>query len=166
LLQHVVDAVAAAGPAATVVVLGHEADRVERAVDWQGATRVRNPDFADGLASSLHVGIRAIASVDPPLDGTFVCLGDQPTLKPSVLRLLATVTSGTDRPIVLPAYTGEAAGASNPALLRRTAWPLVEALSGDRGMGPVIAQHPELVHHVPVEGDNPDVDTPEDLRRL
>ena len=42
----------------------------------------------------------------------------------------------------------------------------VATLTGDRGMGPVIAAHPELVLRVPIAGANPDVDTPEDLRRL
>jgi CTP:molybdopterin cytidylyltransferase MocA len=40
------------------------------------------------------------------------------------------------------------------------------ALSGDRGMGPLIHGSPELVTEVPVDGDNPDVDTPADLARL
>ncbi len=51
----------------------------------------------------------------------------------------------------------------NPVLLRRAAFPLVEESSGDRGLGPVIADHPELVDEVAVEGTNPDVDTPGDL---
>jgi SAM-dependent methyltransferase len=48
-------------------------------------------------------------------------------------------------------------------LLRRAAFPLVEESSADRGLGPVIADHPELVEEVAVDGTNPDVDTPEDL---
>ena len=34
------------------------------------------------------------------------------------------------------------------------------------GVGPLLAARPELVTVVPVEGENPDVDTPEDLARL
>jgi CTP:molybdopterin cytidylyltransferase MocA len=67
---------------------------------------------------------------------------------------------------VVPRYSGEPAGVANPALLLRAAWPLVERLEGDRGMGPVIAANPALVLPVPIEGSNPDVDTPDDLRRL
>ena len=37
-------------------------------------------------------------------------------------------------------------------------------LTGDRGLGPVIAAHPELVHEVPVDvPSNPDIDTRSDL---
>ncbi len=40
---------------------------------------------------------------------------------------------------------------------------LAAGLDGDRGLGPLLAAHPELVAEVPVAGANPDVDTPGDL---
>lgn len=168
LLQHVVDAAADWGPDALIVVLGHDADVAERLIGWGEAKRVRNPDPERGLASSLQVGLAAAAAVEPPLDGVFIALGDQPRVRPATFRLLARATDRdlAAHPIVVPRYTGEAAGVANPALLLRAAWPLAAALEGDRGMGPVIAAHPELVLPVPVEGANPDVDTPDDLRRL
>ena len=39
-------------------------------------------------------------------------------------------------------------------------------LEGDRGLGPLLAAHPELVHEVAVDGPIPDVDTPADLAAL
>jgi CTP:molybdopterin cytidylyltransferase MocA len=42
----------------------------------------------------------------------------------------------------------------------------VEEVRGDRGLGPVIDRHPELVRWIEVEGSNPDVDVPEDLAAL
>lgn len=168
MLQHVVDAAAEAGPDALIVVLGRDADVAERIVGWGRAIRVRNPDPDRGLASSLQLGIAAAAAVEPPLDGVFVALGDQPRVRTSTLRALARAASADDgaRPIVVPRYSGEPEGVANPALLLRGAWPLVAALEGDRGMGPVIAAHPELVLAVAIDGANPDVDTPDDLRRL
>lgn len=168
MLQHVVDAAAEAGPDALIVVLGRDADVAERIVGWGRAVRVRNPDPDRGLASSLQLGIAAAAAVEPPLDGVFVALGDQPRVRTSTLRALARAASADDgaRPIVVPRYSGEPEGVANPALLLRGAWPLVAALEGDRGMGPVIAAHPELVLAVAIDGANPDVDTPDDLRRL
>jgi SAM-dependent methyltransferase len=41
----------------------------------------------------------------------------------------------------------------------------VAEATGDRGLGPILAAHPDLVVEVPVAGTNPDVDTPEDLVR-
>jgi molybdenum cofactor cytidylyltransferase len=168
LLQHVVDAAADWGPDALIVVLGRDADVAERIIGWGDARRVVNPDPDRGLSSSLQVGLAAAVAVEPPLDGVFVALGDQPRVQPATFRSLARAADrdAGAHPVVVPRYAGEAAAVANPALLLRGAWPLAAALEGDRGMGPVIAAHPELVLRVPMEGANPDVDTPEDLRRL
>jgi CTP:molybdopterin cytidylyltransferase MocA len=40
---------------------------------------------------------------------------------------------------------------------------MIEELSGDRGLGAIIAARPELCLEVTVAGTMPDVDTPEDL---
>jgi CTP:molybdopterin cytidylyltransferase MocA len=168
LLQHVVDAASDWGPAALIGVLGHDAEIAERIVDWGSGRCVRNPDPDRGLASSLRVGIAAAAAVEPPLDGTFIALGDQPRVRTSTFVAIARAAAADEgrHAIVVPRYAGAGAGVVNPALLLRASWSLVATLDGDRGMGPVIACHPELVLAVPVPGDNPDVDTPEDLRRL
>lgn len=168
LLQHVVDAASDWGPAAIIGVLGHDAAVAERIVDWGAARCVRNPDPDRGLASSLQIGIGAAAAVEPPLDGTFVALGDQPRVRTSTFVAIARAAAadGARHAIVVPRYADAPGAVVNPALLLRAAWGLVDQLEGDRGMGRLIAAHPELVLAVPVAGDNPDVDTPEDLRRL
>jgi CTP:molybdopterin cytidylyltransferase MocA len=47
--------------------------------------------------------------------------------------------------------------------VRRAAWPFAANIEGDRGLGPLLAGHPELVLEVPVAGAIPDIDTPADL---
>jgi molybdenum cofactor cytidylyltransferase len=161
LLQHVLDAAAAAGLDETVVVLGDDADQVEREIAWRSERRIRNPAPARGLSSSVRIGLEALT---PDVDAALILLGDQPLVRPGVIRQIALAALATDRLIVVPRYAGS--GAINPVLLRRAAWHLADRLSGDRGMGPLIAAHPELVLEVPIDGDNPDVDTPADLAAL
>ena len=60
-LQHVLDAVEAQGLGEVVVVLGDDAEAMERAIAWRGERRVRNPDPGRGLASSLSVGLDAVS---------------------------------------------------------------------------------------------------------
>ena len=103
-------------------------------------------------------------SAGPAVDAVVVVLGDQPLLSPATLRALLDAPARADRPVVVPVHADDRG--RNPVLLRRAAFPLVEESSGDRGLGPVIANHPELVHEVAVEGTNPDVDTPADLADL
>jgi molybdenum cofactor cytidylyltransferase len=163
LLQHPLDALAAAGLDDVVVVLGDEAPAIEAALAWRGERRRVNPRPQDGLASSLRVGLDAAAE-DPAAEAVLVVLGDQPTIRPDVLRAVVDAAGATDRPIVRPRYAVD--GAPNPVLVRRAAWALAAGVEGDRGLGPLLASRPDLVHEVPVAGTIPDVDTPSDLAAL
>ena len=164
LLQHVLDAVAASSLGETVVVLGHAADEVEAGTQWRGERRVRNPDPDAGLSSSLRVGQAALEAVaGDRLDGAFFVLGDQPLLRPETLTALLAALQPGDPAVAVPVYES---GGSNPVLVARAAWPLALEAVGDRGLGPVLRAHPELVREVPVRGRNPDVDTPGDLAAL
>jgi molybdenum cofactor cytidylyltransferase len=163
LLQHALDAVAAAGLDDVVVVLGGGATDVERGIPWRAERRVVNPRPGDGLSSSLRVGLAA-ASTDAGVDAAIVVLGDQPSIRPDVIRAVVDASGTSPRPIVRARYAAD--DAPNPVLLRRSAWPLANGLRGDRGLGPWLAANPDLVAEVPVTGANPDVDTVEDLARL
>jgi molybdenum cofactor cytidylyltransferase len=168
-LQHVLDAVAAAGLDGVVVVLGDEAAAFERAITWRTETCVVNPRPMDGLSSSLRVGLQAVAlQADADADAALVVLGDQPHLRADVIRTVIDAASpgGTaaGSPIIRVRYDDDPA--PNPVLVRRAAWTLTAGVSGDRGLGPLLALHPELVAEVRASGGNPDIDTPEDLVRL
>jgi molybdenum cofactor cytidylyltransferase len=164
ILQHVLDAVAAAGPAATVVVLGADAGDAEGLIEWRAETRVINPDPARGMSSSLKLGLAAIQSLPEAetLGAILVALGDQPRTTTAVIHTL--IETETDRTILVPHFSED--GARNPVLLQRGAWALAARTSGDRGLGVFIDTHPDLVLELPVAGTNPDVDTPQDLNRL
>jgi SAM-dependent methyltransferase len=83
---------------------------------------------------------------------------------PSTIRTLIDAPADPARPIVVPTYAHDRG--RNPVLLGRAALALVDETGGDRGLGPVIEAHPDLVHEVSIVGDNPDVDTHEDLTRV
>ena len=159
-LQHVLDALAAAGIDHVVVVLGDDAAEIEGGIAWRTERRVRNPDPGRGLSSSVRVGIAAASAGHGP-DAILVALGDQPAISADAIRRLRQAADVTDRPIVVARYEGDSA--RNPVLLRPPAFTLVEETSGDRGLGPLIAAHPKLVEEVHMPGENPDVDRPEDL---
>ena len=58
-----------------IVVTGHERERVEQALAGLPVRFVHNPDYAEGLGTSLKAGI---AAVPDESDGAIVCLGDMP----------------------------------------------------------------------------------------
>jgi CTP:molybdopterin cytidylyltransferase MocA len=69
-----------------------------------------------------------------------------------------------DAPFVAARHVGD--DSPNPVLARRSVWRLADEIAGDRGFGPVLSAHPELVRWIDIAGSNPDVDTRADLARL
>ncbi|MGO4840890.1 NTP transferase domain-containing protein, partial [Rhizobiaceae sp. 2RAB30] len=87
LVRQTVERALASRTAGTIVVTGHQEERVRNALSGLGATTVRNADFASGLASSLKAGIAAL-----PADaaGALILLGDLPGVDVTDLdRLIA-----------------------------------------------------------------------------
>jgi molybdenum cofactor cytidylyltransferase len=160
-LQHVLDALATAGVGDVVVVLGDEIDAIEAAIAWRSERRIRNPDPDRGLSSSLRIGIEAVGD---DAQAALILLGDQPLVPVAAIRALMAAPADPSRPVVVPVYPDD--HGRNPVLLRRPAYTLVDEAEGDRGLGPVLAAHPDLVAEVDVTGVNPDLDTPDDLVRL
>ncbi len=142
ILQHVLDALAAAGIENPFVVVGGDADELESSVRWRDAHRVRNPDPEIGIASSLQLGWQAAMLSSPRPAAVLVMLGDQPRVDPAVIRALIDQPADPARPVIVAHH---ADGARNPVRLEPEAAPLVAATSGDRGLGPAIDAHPELV---------------------
>lgn len=165
LLQHVLDTLAAVEPLVVRVVLPPSLDT--SVLDLRGARPIVNPDPGRGLSSSLRLGIWDLAS-EPGLEALLVVLGDQPrTTRDTMLALAAALPEAraVGAVAVVPDYpTGGMGG--NPVLLARAGFPLVGETRGDRGLGPLLAQRPELVWRVAVGGTNPDVDTRADLAAL
>ncbi len=161
-LQHVLDAVAASPVDDVVVVLGDGASAIETAIEWRTERRAVNPRPQDGLSSSLRVGLDAAAE-DPLAEAVLVILGDQPSVRPAVIRAVIAAAANVPEPIIRARYSDDEA--PNPVLIRRPAWALAAGLDGDRGLGPLLARRPELVGEVAVDGRNPDIDTPADLAR-
>jgi molybdenum cofactor cytidylyltransferase len=162
-LQHVLDAVAAFAPAVTIVVVGGDGPTLHERLDWRNEHLVANPAPELGLSSSIQVGLREMGRIGPLAEAAFLVLGDQPDVRVSTFEALLAAADPGDphRPFVVPRYARSEA--LNPVLIRRSVWSLAEELRGDRGFGPHIHAHPELVRWVPIEGAIDDIDTPADL---
>jgi molybdenum cofactor cytidylyltransferase len=162
LVGRVADTARAAGLQPIVVVVAPDDDLDD--LDLGDVRRVVNPHPEEGLGSSVRVGLRAVEH-DDGVEAALLLPGDQPLVRVETIRaILAAAAARPDTPFLVARHAADAA--PNPVLARRATWRLADELAGDRGFGPVLASHPELVGWVDVEGSNPDVDTPADLQRL
>jgi molybdenum cofactor cytidylyltransferase len=142
------------------VVTGHQKERVERALAGLPVTFIHNPDFADGLSTSLKTGIAALPA---EADGVVVCLGDMPQVSASLVdRLIAAFDPERGALVAIPTIAGKR---GNPVLWSRRFFPDLMAVEGDVGARHLIGGYGEAVVEVPVEDAAAltDVDTPEAL---
>jgi molybdenum cofactor cytidylyltransferase len=150
----------ASGAKPVIVVTGHQRADVERALAGLPVRLVHNPDFAQGLGTSLKAGI---AAVPAEADGAVVCLGDMPQVDASLIdRLIAAFDPDRGALVAMPTFEGKR---GNPVLWSRRFFPDLMAIDGDVGARHLIGRYGEAVVEVPVEGKAAlvDIDTPEAL---
>ena len=146
-----------------IVVTGHQRDKVEAALAGLDVERVHNPDFAEGLSTSVKAGL---AAVPDEVDGAIVCLGDMPQVTaPLIDKLVAAFDPERGALVVVPTIDGKR---GNPVVWARRFFPELMALDGDIGARHLIGRYPEAVSEVPLTDTAAliDVDTPEALVRV
>ena len=165
LVVHAAKAALASQAVEVVVVLGHMAGdvkaAVEKAVGKNKKLRfVTNPDFADGLSTSVRTGIAALGK---DIDAAIVQLGDMPGVGSGLLdRLMAAFSPVEGRSICVPTVAGKR---GNPVLWDRRFFAEIAQVSGDTGAKHLIGEHADLVCEVEMSGQAAitDIDTPEAL---
>jgi molybdenum cofactor cytidylyltransferase len=163
LLGAVVDRARSFGLGELWVVLGAELDAVIEQVDLENCGVIENPEWEEGLASSLRVGLDALTRMSKA-DDVLILLGDQPGIDPDVVDELVIAKKRSKRMAVVPKYRYTW---GNPVLVDRSLWPRLISLSGDEGAKRILKAHPEWVEEVWVESLPPrDVDTSSDVEEL
>jgi molybdenum cofactor cytidylyltransferase len=143
-----------------IVVVGHQRGEVEKALAGLPVRIVYNPDFADGLGTSLKAGIGAVPA---NVDGAIVCLADMPQVDASLIdRLIGAFDPDRGALLVVPTFQGKR---GNPVLWARRFFPDLMAVEGDVGARHLIGRYGEAALEVPVDGKGAfvDVDTPQAL---
>jgi len=142
------------------IVTGNQPDKVKAAVNGIEAKFVHNPDFAQGLSTSLKAGIAALPG---DIDGVIVCLGDMPLVSQGTIdKLIAAFNPLEGRAIVVPMHGGKR---GNPILWAARYLDDMTHLSGDQGARKLLDVHADEIVEVPIDDESVlfDVDTPDKL---
>ena len=119
--------------------------------DVPGAVTVTNPDWAEGMGSSLRVGLEAVEGA--PVDAVVVTLVDLPGLTPAAVRRLVDA----DSDLAAATYGGER---GHPVRFGRRHWlEVASSARGDAGARSYLSERADEITLVEVG----DVATGEDL---
>ncbi|MFD3501266.1 NTP transferase domain-containing protein [Streptomyces sp. NPDC058678] len=163
LVEYAVGVLRAAGCTRVHVVLGAGAAAVRERAELGDCVLVENPDWADGMGSSLRAGLDSLTGTGA--GAALVSLVDQPGIgAEAVGRVLAAYESRES--LVSAAYDGVR---GHPVLFGVSHWAGITATAtGDRGARAYLRAHEEAITLVEC-GDvaQPyDIDTAADLKHL
>lgn len=143
MVTRVVDAMLAGPVKEVVVVTGHDADAVRHALGDRQVRFVHNPDYAEGMSTSLKAGIEALAS---DLDGALVALGDMPFVRSEhVKQLIDALHPSGPGSIVVPVHEHRR---GHPVLWAACHFRQMRKLSGDVGAKALLAECADQVREV------------------
>lgn len=163
LIEHAVGVLRAAGCTRVHVVLGAAADVVRDTARLDGCVLVDNPEWEQGMGSSLRAGLDSFSGTD--VRAALVSLVDQPGIGPGAYARVLGAYESPDS-LISAAYDGVR---GHPVLFGSAHWAGIAATAtGDQGARAYLKEHTAEIALVEC-GDiaQPyDIDTAEDLQHL
>jgi CTP:molybdopterin cytidylyltransferase MocA len=145
------------------VVTGHRVEEIKRVTGAMGIKTVFNPDYAEGMFSSVLAGLRSLDS--STCDAFFVMPVDIPLVAPGTISLLLDAWKKNEPAVVYPKFQGKR---GHPPLISMAIrdkildWPGLQGLRGAL----------ECVEDLAMDVETPDryilmdMDYPEDYEKI
>ncbi|MFY9745201.1 MAG: nucleotidyltransferase family protein [Acidobacteriaceae bacterium] len=150
-----------AGCSPVLVVLGFEADQLQRELQGLAVDVVVNHEWREGMGASLRSGMQALRKTDLQPQAVLILVCDQPRLTADHLRTLLARHQSARRIAITASVYARRAGV--PALFSAKVFSALLASSGDRGAKDLIRIHAAQVQGIPWPAGELDLDLPEDL---
>ena len=163
LLERAVRLAEESGAAPIFVVLGAHSEAIQREADLSHSIVLINDAWAEGMASSLRLGVAAAAALSPPISGALLMVCDQPAVSAEHLSRLLACWRIDRESVAASLYDGRC---GVPAVAPRAAFPSLLALTGDQGARKLLEEAGWTIHSIPLANGEWDIDTEEDLRRI
>ena len=160
-IEHIIQTLKKSDVTDIIVVVGRDAELIRGALEGCAVTIVDNPDYEEGMLTSVRAGIGAL---DENIQGCLVCLGDQPALQDSVIEHVLTAGKQNETTIIVPEYKGKR---GHPLFIPRDYWQHVLTSYDDVGLRGLLHEFNDDVHGLRVEESwiLDDMDYPEDYQR-
>lgn len=160
LIQRAIQSAEAISPHEILVITGADVEAVQTEVRKTNAQSVNNPDWNEGMGTSIAKGAQ---SIDGKSQGLMILLCDQWRIGPEDLQLLVKTWHKDPRQIICSA-TADRCGP--PIIFPAGCLQDLSMLTGDHGAHSVMDRHQQLVSRVTLKNAAFDLDTPSQLQQL
>lgn len=147
------------------VVLGAHAELIKKEckLSEKDVTISVNPNWSNGLGSSIAFVVENLINNNSKPDGILICLADQPLLSSKYLNLLIQSFEDNPSKIITTNYKNKA---GVPALFPKSLYPKLVVLNGDQGAKKLLTTN--LNNIVLLDAGNQifDVDTKHEYEKL
>jgi molybdenum cofactor cytidylyltransferase len=159
-IEHVIGVFRTAGITDILVVLGHEADRLNPFLKEHGVRLVVNPDHDRGMFSSVQAGAGRLGD---DCRAFFLMPADMPFVRPETLKIMLGAFHESGMDVCRPCYRGKR---GHPPLISAKLIKPILTFTESGGMRALLARHQKT--SIAVACDDPgiliDLDTPEDFK--
>lgn len=154
----------AGGLSPLLVVLGHQAEEARRELDGLLCQTVINPDYEQGINTSLKRGVAALETLPVQPRAALVMLADMPFVTPEMIAALIARYRSSEAPLVISDYEGVNAP---PMLYDRSLFGELREMTGEGCGRQVVKRHRTEAEVLPWPAAAlADLDVPEDYARI
>jgi molybdenum cofactor cytidylyltransferase len=163
LLKHVLDEAQAVNEAQVILVLGAEKDSLENELKGSTAVVCYNPQWSEGMAASIHVGIQTLIDLQPNVSCSIITVCDQPFISTKVFKSLIEKFNASSCGIIASSYADTA---GTPVLFSKSYFQDLLQLNGHEGAKKLLKTYEKEVSLLAFEKGEIDIDTESDYRNL
>lgn len=158
-LGQVIQSIQHAGIQDILVITGAAGEDVKKVATQHGVRATHNDSFESGeMLASIQCGLR---EQDPQVQGTLVCLGDQPQIEENNVRGVCEAFQKNRSDLVVPSYHMRR---GHPWLVARRLWDEILNMRSPGSPRDFLNFHANQIEYVNVDTSSvlEDLDTPED----
>ncbi len=147
------------------VVLGAHAETIQNTAQLVGGTILHNPNWQEGMASSIRCGMQAMHKQTPEASGLLLLVCDQPALTHKHLQALLAAHRAAPEKIIATRYAEQPGDKifGVPILAPRSIFPELAALTGDHGAREILRSGKYGIVEIQFPLGAWDIDSPEDI---
>ena len=166
-LQHIVEVLRSARIINIVIVLGAEAEEIQKSLTWFDGKIVVNEEWQKGQLTSIITGLNNLdmAMTDPEeINGAMICPIDHPLLSQALIVNLLYGYWTSKKKIIIPTFNGQR---GHPVVFDKELFDELRSAPPDVGARAVVYKNTDDVYEVPVKEDGIliNIDTHEDYQK-